>query len=154
MFLLDKVIVFLGIVNLLRLSILTFLTTIYDSFLTRTKIKKPIINKINSFGKVSTYKYRPIVSVIIAAYNEEKVIYRTLESLFQSTYKKIQVVVVNDGSKDQTEEVVAEFIRNNPDKQVTYVFQNNQGKAHALNNGIKNHVRGKIIMCLDADSVL
>ncbi|MFZ2190452.1 MAG: glycosyltransferase family 2 protein [Candidatus Magasanikiibacteriota bacterium] len=154
MVLLDKVIVLLGIVNLLRLSILTLLTIIYDSFLTQSKIKKPALEKYNKNGRISHYKYRPLVSVVIAAYNEEKVIYRTLEALFQSSYKKIQVVVINDGSKDSTEKVISDFIRNNPDKHVSYVYQSNQGKAHALNNGIKNYVKGKIIMCLDADSVL
>lgn len=147
-------IIIFGFINFFRLSILTASALLYDKFVLRTTIKKPKLTNINSKGKRSYYKYRPLVSVVIAAYNEEKVIERTIEKLFQSTYTNFEVIVVNDGSKDSTEKKVVKYIRNNQDKKILYVYQQNQGKAHALNNAIKNHVNGKILMCLDADSVV
>lgn len=91
---------------------------------------------------------------MIAAYNEEKVIKRTLDYVFQSTYKNFEVIVVNDGSKDKTEKIVKEYIKKNPDKKITYIYQKNQGKAHALNNALNNYANGSLMMCLDADSIL
>lgn len=151
---LNDAILILGLINFFRLSILTLLTFIYDGFITRNDIKKNIQTKINSKGNKTSYKYSPLLSVVIAAYNEEVVIQRTLKNLFQSTYKNFEVIIVNDGSKDKTEEKVFEFIKQNPDKKITYVYQTNQGKAHALNNACINYVKGKIVMCLDADSVV
>ncbi len=141
----DRTIIILGVINFFRLTILTTLTVIYDSFLLKKQIRKRHHKAVY---------YKPLVSVVIAAYNEEKVIQRTLTYLFKSTYTNFEVIVVNDGSKDNTEQEVKDFMAKNPDKKVIYVYQPNQGKAHALNNAILNHVNGKLMMCLDADSLL
>ncbi len=151
---LDIAILLLGFINFFRLTLLTILTIAYDRFIARNNLLKRSTSSLSKSGKKNYYRYSPLVSVVIAAYNEEKVIKRTLSFLFNSSYKHIEVIVVNDGSKDKTEDKVLEFIKENPDKKVTYVYQANQGKAHALNNAINNHVKGKLMMCLDADSIL
>jgi cellulose synthase/poly-beta-1,6-N-acetylglucosamine synthase-like glycosyltransferase len=138
------IIFILGIINFLRLSILTTLTFFYDFALSKKRLLKNDIIDV----------YKPLVSIVIAAYNEDKVIKRTLDNVFKSDYDKIQVIVVNDGSKDNTKKVIKKFIKDNPDKKLIYVYQKNQGKAHALNNGMKNYAKGEINMSLDADSVL
>ncbi len=103
-------------------------------------------------------KYRPLVSVIIPAWNEEKGILRTVESVLRSSYPKIEVVIVNDGSTDNSDKVINDFLRffnraNCSEKKILYKYQPNGGKGRALNTGIKMS-HGEIIMTLDADSLL
>lgn len=152
--LLDQIVILLGFVNFLRLSFFSVLTFLYDYILTSRKLKQSGHKKFDSSGKRTYYKYNPLVSIVISAYNEEKVIRRTLDTLFQSTYKHIEVIVINDGSKDHTDREVKAFIKDNPDKRIIYHRWKNQGKANALNFCMKNFAKGKIFMCLDADSIL
>lgn len=95
--------------------------------------------------------YRPRVSALIAAYNEEAVIVRTIQCVLESDYPVEEVIVVNDGSRDGTAEVVRAAFSNNP--KVRIVTQPNSGKATALNNAIAlSH--GEILFCIDADTQL
>jgi biofilm PGA synthesis N-glycosyltransferase PgaC len=90
------------------------------------------------------------VSILIAAYNEEKVIRRTLETLLDSTYPFIELLVVNDGSTDRTAaEVEAMMPR---DARIRLISQPNRGKWAALNNGTVQ-ARGDILVTLDADTI-
>ncbi len=92
----------------------------------------------------------PFVSIIIAAYNEEKVIAQTIQSLLASTYPHFEIIVVDDGSPDRTSEVVREKFGNAP--QVRLFTKANAGKAAALNFGLQ-HAQGDIIVALDADTI-
>ena len=94
--------------------------------------------------------YAPAVSVIIAAYNEAKVINKTIATLLSSEYPDLDILVVDDGSKDDTAGVVAAAYGADP--RVTVIRKPNGGKASALNLGIKQ-CRGEIIVALDADTV-
>ncbi len=93
--------------------------------------------------------FTPPVSAIVAAYNEEKVITRTIESLLNSNYPSLDVIVVDDGSKDRTREVVRTHYGNNP--RVKLIGQENTGKAGALNRGIEE-TTNEFLVCLDADT--
>ena len=95
-------------------------------------------------------EFAPFVSVIVPAYNEEKVIDRTINSLLASTYKDFEIIVVDDGSPDNTSQVVREKYRNNP--KVALYTKENGGKASALNHGW-HLAQGEIIVALDADTV-
>ena len=89
------------------------------------------------------------VSVIIAAYNEEKVIHSTLRSVLNTNYRgAMEVIVIDDGSKDKTAEIVSAVAI---DPRVKLIHQPNQGKAEALQNGIKN-ARNEYMVMLDADT--
>ncbi len=90
------------------------------------------------------------VSVVIAAYNEEKVIVRTIEALLQSDYPSLEVIVVDDGSKDDTSGVVERAFKN--DGRVRLLWIPNGGKARALNQGI-GLASGEIFIGLDADTL-
>ena len=92
----------------------------------------------------------PFVSIIIAAYNEEKVIAQTIRSLLASTYEKFEIIVVDDGSPDQTSEVVREQF--GAESHVRLFTKSNGGKAAALNYGLQ-HAQGEIIVALDADTI-
>jgi poly-beta-1,6 N-acetyl-D-glucosamine synthase len=91
------------------------------------------------------------VSVILAAYNEEQIIGRTLRSVLASTYPLAEVIVVNDGSSDRTSEKVREIARHEP--RVHLIEQQNTGKAPALNAAVR-HASSEIIVTLDADTLL
>lgn len=97
------------------------------------------------------YSFSPPVSVIVAAYNEEKVINQTVQSLLASEYPDFEIVVVDDGSSDDTSAVVMERFGAHP--KVTLIRQENGGKASALNRGIEL-ARHDILVCLDADTQL
>ncbi|MFZ2886449.1 MAG: glycosyltransferase [Minisyncoccia bacterium] len=106
--------------------------------------------------KLTPHHELPTLSIIIPAYNEENTIKHCIQSVFDATYdiSKRQIIVMNDGSKDRTEEIVRTQIATGLWPGVQLVTQTNAGKAHALNNGIKNYATGELIMCLDADSML
>ena len=91
------------------------------------------------------------VSVVLAAYNEEQVIERTVWSVLESKYPLAEVIVVNDGSSDRTADKVLAVARNQP--RVQLIEQHNAGKAAALNAGLAA-ASGEIIVTLDADTVL
>jgi cellulose synthase/poly-beta-1,6-N-acetylglucosamine synthase-like glycosyltransferase/peptidoglycan/xylan/chitin deacetylase (PgdA/CDA1 family)/spore germination protein YaaH len=101
-------------------------------------------------ARVFDTSYTPSVSVIIAAYNEAKVINKTIATLLSSDYPDLDILVIDDGSKDNTAEVVTAAYGTNP--RVTVIEKANGGKASALNLGIKQ-CRGEIIVALDADTV-
>ncbi|MEK6853512.1 MAG: glycosyltransferase [Nanoarchaeota archaeon] len=95
----------------------------------------------------------PFFTVIVPAYNEEASIFRTLESLTDLDYpiEKIEIIVVNDGSKDQTPKIVRQFIKEHPAHKIILLDQENRGKASAMNKGLAL-AKGDFFACLDADS--
>ena len=96
----------------------------------------------------------PYVTVVVAAYNEEKVILRTLCQLRRSDYpqSRFEVVAVNDGSTDRTLSIMKHYAREWPALRV--VDQENSGKSSALNNGINNaSAHSTVIVTLDADTL-
>lgn len=92
----------------------------------------------------------PSVSVVIAAYNEEKVIARTIGSLLESGYPNLEIIVVDDGSKDGTSEAVTAAFGDHAG--VRLIRKPNGGKASALNRGLLE-ARGDIVVSLDADTL-
>lgn len=143
---LKYLIIIFGIINLVRMTALLVGSDIYSlkSYLENEKAQK------------KKTKYRPFVSVVIPAYNEEKNIIQAVEAVFQSTYPKYkyEIVVVDDGSTDRTYKLINNFKKKNPRGNLKIIRQKNAGKANALNNAIKSHTKGELIMCLDADSYL
>jgi len=91
----------------------------------------------------------PLVSIIVPAYNEEKVIANCVESILASDYKNIEVMLVDDGSKDNTYTVMKQY--QHPPR-VTALTKPNGGKASALNLGY-SHSKGEILMFVDADGI-
>ena len=107
--------------------------------------------KAGSSERLQEDQFCPLVSVLMAAYNEEKVIRATLQSILQSNYPgTIEIVVVDDGSKDDTAGVVNELARD--DLRIRLIQQENRGKAIALQAGLEA-VSHDIIISLDADTL-
>jgi cellulose synthase/poly-beta-1,6-N-acetylglucosamine synthase-like glycosyltransferase/spore germination protein YaaH/peptidoglycan/xylan/chitin deacetylase (PgdA/CDA1 family) len=99
--------------------------------------------------------YLPPVAVLIPAYNEEKVIVRTVRSALTSDYPNLRVIVIDDGSSDRTLEVArAAFALEAASGRVLILSKSNSGKADALNFGLE-HLRGEeIFVGIDADTVI
>ena len=89
------------------------------------------------------------VSVIIPAYNEESVIANTVRGILSSSYRDLDVIVIDDGSKDKTFAVLTQNFAANP--RVELISVPNAGKANALNTALIR-ARGDIVVALDADT--
>ena len=96
-------------------------------------------------------EYKPEVSVLIPAYNEESVIVDTVRAALASNYPKLEVLVVDDGSTDRTSELVNEKFKGNP--RVQLLLQSNHGKPGALNHGLAE-AAGEIVISIDADTIV
>ena len=94
---------------------------------------------------------KPMVSVVVPAYNMEQYIAETLDSVLGSTYNNIEVIVVDDGSKDTTVSIVEEYAKR--DSRVTLIKQANAGPSRARNNAIE-HCHGEYILPVDADDII
>lgn len=108
--------------------------------------------------QVKTYKetrtdpgFTPYVSVVIAAYNEEKVICKTVDSILTSDYAAFEILVIDDGSKDHTVRAVEDTFGDNP--RVRLIKKTNGGKSSAVNLGFKE-AKGEIVIVLDADTLI
>jgi biofilm PGA synthesis N-glycosyltransferase PgaC len=105
--------------------------------------------------------YIPRVSVIVPAWNEEVGLVKTVKSILESTYRNMEVVVVNDGSTDTSDKLMRSFIEEYEEKNkeskeripILYRYKENAGKGRALNDGIRMS-NGDIIISIDADCVL
>ena len=89
------------------------------------------------------------VSVIVPAYNEEKVIGNTIKGILANSYEKLEVIVIDDGSQDNTSGVVRDLFAG--DERVTLIRVANGGKANALNTGLAK-AHGDVVVALDADT--
>ncbi len=89
----------------------------------------------------------PLVSVIIPSYNSAKFLLQALDSVFKQTYTNYEVIVLDDGSTDDTQEALEPYRQ-----QINYVYQDNQGVAAARNKGVEI-AKGELIAFLDADDL-
>jgi glycosyltransferase involved in cell wall biosynthesis len=98
---------------------------------------------------------KPLVSIITPCYNGEKFVHKFLNSVLNQTYPKIELVFINDGSTDKTEEIVKSYEEKFKLKGIKfkYIFQKNKGQAAALNQGLKIF-SGDYITWPDSDDIL
>ncbi|MGZ3899380.1 MAG: glycosyltransferase family 2 protein [Bacteroidia bacterium] len=88
----------------------------------------------------------PFFSIIIPTYNRAEPIQRAIESIIEQTYADWELVIIDDGSTDNTRQVVTGYKSEN----IRYIYQENQERSVARNNGIQ-HAKGKYICFLDSD---
>jgi len=93
----------------------------------------------------------PKVSVIIPVYNTEKYIGETLNSIINQTLKEIEIIVINDGSTDNSLQIINEYAR--IDNRIIVYAQENQGQSIARNKGF-DHASGNYIYFMDSDDFL
>lgn len=89
----------------------------------------------------------PVISVIIPVYNCEKYLAESIGSVLDQTYSPLDIIVVDDGSKDQSANVAKGF-----SDAVRYIYQNNAGIGAARNTGV-DHAKGDFLAFIDADDV-
>ncbi|HWB33241.1 MAG TPA: glycosyltransferase [Acidobacteriaceae bacterium] len=113
-----------------------------------------IIDRLRKRKNYATPDYAPRVAVLIPAYNEEKVIIRTIRSVMMSNYKNLRIVVIDDGSTDNTYRAAMEaYPAEIASGRLTVLTKPNGGKADALNFGLE-HVDEEIYIGIDADGVV
>src|SRR5271166_683834 len=99
--------------------------------------------------------YKPKVAVLIPAYNEEKVIVRTVRAALNSDYPDLRVIVIDDGSRDRTLAVArAAFVPEEKAGKVLILTKANSGKAEALNYGIEHIRDAELFVGIDADTII
>jgi len=99
--------------------------------------------------------YRPQVAVLIPAYNEEKVIERTVQGALDSDYPNLRVIVIDDGSKDRTLEIGRwTFAAEEAAGRVLILTKPNGGKAEALNFGLEHIGDAEVFVGIDADTIV
>ena len=89
------------------------------------------------------------ISVIMPTYNRAGCITDAIESVLNQTYRDLEIIIIDDGSKDSTEDVVRKYLN---DSRIRYIRQENAGVAAARNRGIKES-RGAIIGFIDSDDI-
>ena len=113
-----------------------------------------VLDRVRKRKNYASPDYAPRVAVLIPAYNEEKVIVRTIRSVMMSNYKNIRIVVIDDGSKDNTYQVAVDaYPADIASGRLTVLTKPNGGKADALNFGLSK-IKEEIYIGIDADGVV
>lgn len=112
-----------------------------------------ILEKVMKRKNEKDMTYKPFVSVIISAYNEEKVIEKKLNNIIETSYPNYEVIVANDASNDNTVAIVERFIADNPTYNIRLnTVKNHLGKTNAQDEAV-DVANGEILVFSDANSM-
>ena len=92
--------------------------------------------------------YNPLISVIMPAYNAEKYIEESIKSVINQTYTNIELIIVNDCSKDKTQEIIDKWSKE--DSRIKNIYQENSGVSEARLRGVHEST-GEYIIFIDGD---
>jgi len=92
----------------------------------------------------------PLVSFIIPVYNAENSILACLNSVIDQDFSNYEIIIINDGSKDDSNQLIRRFIESHKSHTITYFIQENKGASAARNSGIKK-AKGEFIAFIDSD---
>jgi poly-beta-1,6-N-acetyl-D-glucosamine synthase len=144
------VIIFFASVLLTKYTVYMFLCPWYELMASRE----------NELVSHFVRDYQPLVSVMVPAWNEEVGLLSTIKTLLASTYRNIEIVVVNDGSTDGSDAMMRRFVEKYeremwgiPHVPILYHYQQNGGKGSALNTAI-SLAHGDILVSIDADCLV
>ena len=118
------------------------------------EIPRSIINlyeERETIVKNSSYLFNPKISVIIPIYNSKKYLNHCLKSILNQTIKEIEIICINDGSTDNSLELIQHIIEN--DNRVKIINQINKGISEARNIGVK-YAKGEFLFFMDSDDYL
>jgi cellulose synthase/poly-beta-1,6-N-acetylglucosamine synthase-like glycosyltransferase len=130
------------IMSFTLIIIIRYLALLFFSILKTIKGSATSDSNLNSMRKVS---------IIVPAYNEEMVIIKSIQSLMKQSYPYIEIIVVDDGSSDQTYKLAQKLEFDKDNRSLVALKKENGGKAKALNFGME-HSKGDLIMVVDSDS--
>ena len=112
-----------------------------------------LLDKIIKRKNIKDYTYKPKVSVIISAYNEEKVIEKKLNNIIKTDYPDFEVIIANDASNDSTVELSENFIKSHPNFDIRVnTVRNHLGKTNAQDEAVEV-AKGEILVFSDANSI-
>lgn len=92
------------------------------------------------------------ISIVVPMYNREKTIKRCLDSLLLQNIKGIEILVIDDGSTDNSAQIIKEYQKKFPNR-INYIYKENTGVADTRNFGIKS-AKGKYILFVDSDDYI
>ena len=123
----------------------------------RNNYKKESVDSIESFlGKKNfsqeDNKYEKILTVVVPVYNTEKYIARCLDSIIQARVPNMEILIINDGSTDDSEKIIKKYISEYPDL-IRYIRQKNGGLGHVRNVGLAK-AKGKYLASVDSDDTI
>ncbi|MCV0400617.1 MAG: glycosyltransferase [Nitrosopumilus sp.] len=127
------------IILLWALTISFWSTMLFVPMAVVSKYREDTQNDVKTFPKIS---------IIIPAFNEEKVIANTIEGLLETKYPNKEIIFVDDGSRDTTLSIASRY-----KDQIRVLHKENGGKATALNYGMV-YAKGEIIVVVDADTII
>lgn len=96
-------------------------------------------------------KFPYLVSIVVPVYNADKYLEKTIESFINQTYKQIEIILVNDGSTDNSQQIIDEYAKK--DERISSITTENKGAPHARNTGLDS-ANGEFIVFFDADDVM
>lgn len=123
----------------------------------RKKYSKKVIELKNKFiGKNNNeYKeknYEKLISIIVPVYNVEKYLENSLNSILDAVVKDCEILIINDGSTDNSEDIITKFVKKYP-KIIRYIKQENHGLGNVRNVALKE-AKGKYIASIDSDDTI
>lgn len=107
---------------------------------------------VNIFGNISLGKKQVKISVLVPVHNSANTIVEALESIKNQTYQNWEIILINDGSRDKTEEIIRRYLGNTK-LPLTYTKQTHHNYFQSIRHGLK-YASGEIIFVLDADKIL
>ena len=114
-------------------------------------ISPPNTKNNNNFHRAEGYSEYPLVSIIISAYNVEPYIRQCMDSVVNQTYKNLQIICVDDGSEDDTPNILKEYAEADP--RIKLIVQENTGNSIARNRAL-DLAQGEWVMFVDSDDWL
>jgi cellulose synthase/poly-beta-1,6-N-acetylglucosamine synthase-like glycosyltransferase len=112
---------------------------------------------VNEYTFLEENNFSAFVSIIVPAFNESKVLRQSLQSLLDLNYINYEIIIVNDGSTDETKKIAESFVGYHQGKygeiKISLINKENGGKSTALNTGIK-YSNAEFVLCMDGDSQL
>lgn len=118
-------------------------TSLYD--MRQIKKQKLLLKKSKRFS------YKPLISVVVPVRNQETVIEHTLSSIIKSSYRKLEIIVVDVASSDDTKDVIKYFIKTHPKKKIKLVTKRKDiGRGAAINSVLKTFTKSELVMTLNA----
>ncbi len=135
-----------GKLSLILIIVMTSLS--FTFFYLFSNIPLAVYHKFQE-AKLQKLDRYPSLSILVPAYNEEKCIAATLETLIEADYPDKEIIVVDDGSTDQTFQIASRYVNQG----IKVLRRPNGGKAMALNYGLL-FAKGEIIVTVDADSLI
>lgn len=127
---------------------------LYSEF--RKEYKEEVKNKLEEFTGVQTrtkeIKYEKLLSVIVPVYNVEDYLAKSLQSILDARIDNMEIIVINDGSKDNSEKIALKFQKKYPNI-IRYIKQENHGLGNVRNVGLQE-AKGKYIASIDSDDTI